>query len=77
MKPEQISEIASMVKQALEEAANITVERDHLRRVLKQAVLSNGGKLMIDAKFAQQAFDDKRILFIGSGGVTLENIGNV
>lgn len=42
-----------------------------LERVLKQAVLTQGGSLRIDPKFSQQAKDETRLLEIGGKKVTL------
>jgi hypothetical protein len=43
----------------------------HLERILRQAVMTNGGQLVIDSKYGEEALESKAKLWIGGGGVEL------
>lgn len=47
----------------------------HLERVIRQAVMTQGGKLSVDAQHGDEAIASKAELYIGNGGVEL--IGRV
>ena len=71
MNAKQVIDLGKEVTRALAEAVAVAQERDMLRRVLKQAVLTHGGELRIDTALADAAKNDKRTLEIGGGGARL------
>lgn len=71
MNVDQVIDLGKEVSRALAEVAAVAQERDMLRRVLKQAVLTHGGELRIDTSLADEAKNDKRMLEIGGGGVRM------
>lgn len=71
MNAEQINKLGKEVTRALAEAVAVAQERDMLRRVLRQAVLTHGGELKIDIALADAAKNDKRALEISGGGVRM------
>lgn len=72
MDTQRINDLADELKEVLAGAGRIAEERDLLKRVLKQAVLTHGGKLLVGVEFAELAKNEKRQLFMGGGAVILE-----
>lgn len=62
-------EAGNALKRLVTDAQNSIEELTFLKRILKQAILTHGGKLPIDPQFSEQAKNDKRELCIGNGGV--------
>ena len=71
MNADQIDDLGADVSHALAQLADVMRERDFLRRVLRQAVLTHGGELRIDVTLADAATADRRALAFGGGCVTL------
>lgn len=71
MSADQIADLAASVHRALEGLEAVTRERDFLRRVMIQAVLSNGGEIIVDPPLAPAAHAERRPLMIGQGVISL------
>lgn len=71
MRSEDVRDLGQEVSKALETLEETARERDMLKRVLKQAVLTYHGKLLVDPVQAKKAESDMRQLMIGNGAVTL------
>jgi len=58
----------------IDRANHVTEERNLLRRVLAQAVLTHGGSLEVNPQFADEALKASKTkhIFCGAGRVTLE-----
>lgn len=74
MDPEYIKNLTDEVKTVLTVTESMARELQMLKRVLKQAVLTHGGELVVDVLLADAAENEKRQLFIGSGKITLETV---
>lgn len=71
MTAEQIEGLVSELRMALQDAEEVFRENKFLKRILKQAVLTHGGKLRIDPLLARAAEEEKRVLECCQGGIRL------
>jgi hypothetical protein len=71
MTTEQIDSLADGLKRAMDEARQITEERDFYLRILKQIALQNGGEMKVDPSLGEAAQKEKRTLFFGGGWISL------
>lgn len=71
MRVEQIQKLKKDVMDALEQAERISERNDFLIRVVKQAVMSNGGEVIVTSELAEAAKEDTRPLEFGGGKITL------
>lgn len=71
MNAENVRNLATEVYDSLTQLESVMRERDFYIRVLKQAVLSHNGELVIDPTLGMDAYNDTRILECNNGGVRL------
>lgn len=69
----EIHRLTEDVSEALNNTRDLIRERDFYLRVLKQAVLTNNGELVIDIFLADKAKNETRKLEFYDGGVRFMN----
>ena len=74
MRVEQIQKLKKDIVAALEEAEKISARNDFLIRVVKQAVMSNGGEVIVTPELAEAAKEEQRPLEFGGGKITLGDL---
>ena len=74
MRTEQIQKLKKDVVAALEEAEQISARNDFLIRVVKQAVLSNGGEVIVTPELEEAAKEERRPLKFGGGKITFGDL---
>jgi hypothetical protein len=71
MTTDEVKDLGTEVTLALRHLTEVMQERDLLRRVLKQAILTHGGDLRVDPELYEAATSDKRSMDMSAGGVRL------
>ena len=72
MTSDQIKMLTDDITDCLQQARAVSEENNFLKRVLKQAVLSGGGRLTVDPSLGEEAKNEKRGLCFGGGEITLK-----
>ena len=71
MNNQEIMEFAITVQKQSEQLKHAEAYIKHLERVIKQAVMTNGGVLNVDVALSDAAFNSSTEIHMGDGKITL------
>lgn len=71
-----ISRLTALASDLQETAKLVEAQQhriEHLERILRQAVMTHGGKLKVDVRLSDAAFSSKQEIWCGNGCIELLN----